>query len=66
MFIGDDDQCIYQWRGADPSIILNIGGYYDIKRFVLSTNYRCLSEIVNHAAALLSLESFSFAITRLT
>ena len=50
VFIGDDDQCIYQWRGADPSIILNIGGYYDIKRFVLSTNYRCLSEIVNHAA----------------
>ena len=50
VFIGDDDQCIYQWRGADPSIILNIGGYYDIKKFVLSTNYRCLSEIVNHAA----------------
>ena len=41
---------VYQWRGADPSIILNIGGYYDIKKFVLSTNYRCLSEIVNHAA----------------
>ena len=50
VFIGDDDQSIYQWRGADPSIILNIGGYYDIKRFILSTNYRCYSEIVNHAA----------------
>lgn len=47
--IGDDDQCIYQWRGADPSIILNICGYYDIKKFVLSTNYRCCEEVVNHA-----------------
>lgn len=48
--IGDDDQCIYEWRGADPSIILNIGGYYDIERYVLSTNYRCKSNIVNPAA----------------
>lgn len=50
VFIGDDDQSIYQWRGADPSIILDIAGYYDIKRFTLTTNYRCYSEIVNHAA----------------
>lgn len=42
--------CIYQWRGAFPDIILNICGYYDIEKFVLSTNYRCKSEIVNHAA----------------
>ena len=42
--------CIYQWRGADPSIILNICGYYDIQKFVLSTNYRCGGEIVRHAA----------------
>ena len=48
--IGDDDQCIYQWRGADPSIILNICGYYDIPKFVLSTNYRCGGEIVKKAS----------------
>lgn len=42
--------CIYQWRGADPSIILNICGFYDIQNFVLSTNYRCGGEIVEHAA----------------
>ena len=47
--IGDDDQCIYEWRGADPNIILNICGTYDIERFVLSTNYRCGSEIVKKA-----------------
>lgn len=52
-FIANDivvHNCIYQWRGADPSIILNICGYYDIQRFVLSTNYRCGSEIVNLAS----------------
>ena len=41
--------CIYEWRGADPNIILNICGTYDIERFVLSTNYRCGSEIVKKA-----------------
>lgn len=47
--IGDDDQCIYSWRGADPNIILNICGTYDIERFILSTNYRCGGEIVKRA-----------------
>ena len=42
--------CIYQWRGADPNIILNICGYYDIQKFILSTNYRCAGEIVNRAS----------------
>ena len=50
VFIGDDDQCIYEWRGSDPSIILSIGPTFNIKTFVLSTNYRCKSEIVNYAA----------------
>lgn len=49
MVIGDDDQCIYAWRGADPSIILNIGAYYDLKKFYLSTNYRCREEILRFA-----------------
>lgn len=48
--IGDDDQSIYAWRGADPSIILNVCGYFPIKKFVLSTNYRCCGEIVKLAA----------------
>ena len=41
--------CIYEWRGADPSIIQNICGYYDIKSLVLSTNFRCGKTIVEHA-----------------
>lgn len=42
--------CIYEWRGADPNIIQNICGYYDISQFVLGVNYRCSSEIVDRAA----------------
>ena len=50
VIIGDDDQCIYQWRGADPSIILNACADYPIKRCVLSTNYRCAGRIVEKAS----------------
>jgi DNA helicase-2/ATP-dependent DNA helicase PcrA len=50
VFIGDDDQCIYEWRGSDPSIILTIGAEFNMPTFVLSTNYRCLNEVVDYAA----------------
>lgn len=52
-FVANDivvHNCIYKWRGADPSIILNICGYYDITRHIISTNYRCGRTIVEHAA----------------
>jgi superfamily I DNA/RNA helicase len=41
--------CIYQWRGSDPSIILSIGPKFNIDTFVLSTNYRCSSAVVDYA-----------------
>lgn len=47
--VGDDDQCIYEWRGADPSIILNIYAYFNIKKFILPTNYRCRKKILDVA-----------------
>lgn len=47
---GDDDQCIYQWRGAAPQFIQNICGYFPLQKFILSTNYRCAGEIVDRAA----------------
>ena len=53
-FIANDivvHNCIYQWRGADPSIILNICGIYpELTRVTLTTNYRCLSNIVDRAS----------------
>ena len=50
MVIGDDDQCIYGWRGADPNIILNITAYYDLTKHILPVNYRCGKFILKHAA----------------
>lgn len=49
--IGDDDQSIYQWRGTNPNIILeDVRTDYALKSFVLPTNYRCCSNIVDFAA----------------
>ena len=50
VFIGDDDQCIYQWRGGDPSIILSMGPTFNIPTFVLNTNYRCCNEVLDYAS----------------
>lgn len=50
VLVGDDDQCIYKWRGADPSIILNVCNMFDMSMKMLSTNYRCKENIVNFAA----------------
>lgn len=47
--IGDDDQSIYKWRGADPSIILNISAELNLTKFILPINYRCKSKILNLA-----------------
>lgn len=47
--IGDDDQCIYKWRGADPTIIQNIGKTYNIDTLKISTNYRCGEKIIELA-----------------
>lgn len=42
--------CIYKWRGADPSIILGVSSKFGIKTLMLSTNYRCKNKIVDFAA----------------
>lgn len=47
--IGDDDQCIYEWRGTDHKILINICGSFDLKKRYLTTNYRCPSYIVEKA-----------------
>ena len=47
MVVGDDDQAIYGFRGAVPSIFTEFEGIYPgCKRYVLSTNYRSKEEIV--------------------
>ena len=45
---GDDDQAIFEWRGATPSYILSPGTHFQnhYKTIVLSTNYRSPRNIV--------------------
>lgn len=48
--VGDDDQSIYQFRGARPEIMLNFPkDYPDTKQIILDVNYRSTKAIVNGA-----------------
>ena len=49
VIVGDDDQAIYEWRGASPDFVLNPEDYFKGSRFVtkkLRTNYRSPKQIV--------------------
>ena len=49
--VGDDDQCVYQWRGSDPKYIINFEKKYFTKHFEvqmipLETNFRSTEAII--------------------
>lgn len=46
-FVGDDDQTIYTWRGADNSIIKQMAVNPRVNTVYLTTNYRSNPYIVN-------------------
>ncbi len=52
--VGDDDQSIYQFRGARPEIMLNFPkDYPNAERVLLNYNYRSQEEIVKAAGRLI-------------
>ncbi|MDR0307347.1 MAG: UvrD-helicase domain-containing protein [Chitinispirillales bacterium] len=55
MVVGDDDQGIYSWRGAQIENIISFSsGYKGCKTVVLDKNYRSTSQILNGALAVVS------------
>ncbi len=55
--VGDDDQAIFEWRGASFRFILNPEQYFrsDFKTYLLQRNYRCPSNLLAHALKLIEL-----------
>ena len=52
--IGDDDQTVYQWRGANPRFILGFSKRYAAQEFRLSTNFRCPMGVIALADQVIS------------
>ena len=54
MVVGDDDQCIYKWRGASLSNILHFEQrFINCKRVVLTQNYRSTQPILDLSYAVI-------------
>ncbi len=52
--VGDEDQCIYSWRGADVTNVQNfIEDFKDVKVFKLEQNYRSSKKILEAANKLI-------------
>ncbi|MCR5460240.1 MAG: ATP-dependent helicase [Acetatifactor sp.] len=52
--VGDDDQSIYGFRGADPDCMRRFAEEYDARRITLRVNYRSRPEIVKASLKMIS------------
>lgn len=53
MAIGDDDQTIYEWRGATPSFILKFADRYDAQTYKMTANFRSTQSQITLANAVI-------------
>lgn len=52
--IGDEDQCLYTWRGAENKYILNFSDYFtDAETIMFNYNYRSSDKIIDLARHIL-------------
>jgi DNA helicase-2/ATP-dependent DNA helicase PcrA len=52
--VGDDDQCIYEWRGAKPDYLKNLAADKEFEVIKLEDNFRSDSAIVNLSDSLIN------------
>jgi len=53
--VGDDDQSIYAWRGANPENLMQMGRDYPALQIIkLEQNYRCSNRVLRAANALIA------------
>lgn len=53
--VGDDDQSIYQFRGAKPSYLLEFKNYFSkVQAIYLDVNYRCSGAILGQSIKLIN------------
>lgn len=53
MMIGDWRQSIYEWRGAEPQLLIDLSKQDDVKTYTLSTNFRSGARVIKTAAKVL-------------
>ena len=51
--VGDPDQTIYSWRGANPSIIMDLATTFPVDTIILNQNYRSTKPILDLANRLI-------------
>ena len=55
--VGDEDQCIYAFRGSDPTGMIDFEKMFQGKKLYLKYNYRSTENIVNYAGEVIQLNA---------
>ena len=52
IFVGDEQQAIYDWRGAESKLLKQVSAKLNATELPLSITYRCATDIVDHVKSL--------------